>query len=223
MKQGYSHITMLVDRSGSMSRIATDAQGAVNKFVTDQQAVPGEATLLLVEFDASAGLADSERSIPWYHVVHDGDINQAPAYQLHARGNTALLDAIGRAITATGEQLAALDEADRPEHVYFVTQTDGQENSSREFTGDTIREMIKRQTDEFSWEFLFLGMGPDSFNQGHTLGFANVTKGAQAPAAYAGTYDLASANIAAHRGGVVHDLSATNADVDEDGTVTPAP
>jgi hypothetical protein len=205
-----------------MSSVASDAQGAINRFIGDQQRVAGWATLYLVEFDAPIHSALSEKQMaPWYNVVHDGDIVDAPQYQLKARGNTALLDAIGRAITETGEKLAALDEDDRPEHVFFVVQTDGLENSSHEFTGAAITALIKKQTDEFNWQFVFLGMGPDAFAQGHTLGFANVTKSAHAPMAYAASYGNTSDHIAGMRGGTEQNLSATNVEVDEDGTITP--
>jgi hypothetical protein len=201
-----------------MSSVRSDAEGAVNAFIKDQQEVPGDATLLLVEFDATR---DHLGDQPWYHVVHDGDLKAAPRYRLQPRGNTALLDAIGRAINETGIKLAALSEDQRPAHVFFVVQTDGMENASREFTRTAIQEMIKRQTDEFSWEFVFLGMGPDTFAQGHNLGFGNVTKAAHTAASYAATYDSTSYHMANVRGGVERDMSGANVEVDDEGNVTP--
>ncbi|MCL2471991.1 MAG: hypothetical protein FWF25_09705 [Propionibacteriaceae bacterium] len=61
------------------------------------------------------------------------------------RGSTALLDAVGRSITAFGERLAALPEDDRPSRVIFAIMTDGMENASKEFTHAAIKEMITRQ------------------------------------------------------------------------------
>jgi len=212
MRPNYTHITLVCDRSGSMSSVRSDAEGAVNQFITDQKAVPGEATLKLIEFDAH-GHDD------WFHVVHDGDISQAGAYVLNPRGSTALLDAVGRAITETGEFLAAKPEDERPEHVVFVVQTDGQENSSREWKLEQIQEAIKRQTEEFNWQFLFLGMGPDTFAQGHLMGFQNVTRSAHTADAYAGTYGVAGQSVSALRTNAVRDLSATNVEVDEHGNV----
>jgi hypothetical protein len=198
-----------------MNSVKNDAEGAVNQFITDQKAVPGEATLTLVQFDGLHGGGEE-----WYQVLHDGDIKLAPAYELHPRGNTALLDATGRAITATGEKLAALPEHERPDKVIFVVQTDGQENASSDWTVESLREAIKRQTDEYGWQFVFLGMGPDTFQQGHNLGFQNVTRSAQAPAAYAATYDNVSRSASAFRGGTAANMAGTNAEVDEHGNVT---
>lgn len=213
MLTGYTHITLVVDRSGSMAPIRTDAEGAVNQFVTDQKAVPGQATLKLIEFDAPGNGAD------WYHVVHDSDIQGAPSYRLEPRGSTALLDAIGRAIIETGNFLANKTEDQRPEHVVFVVQTDGQENSSKEHTLEAISAAIKKQTDIYKWQFLFLGMGPDTFAQGHAMGFQNVTRSADSGDAYAATYGVASSAVSGLRTNSTRDLSATNVQVDEQGNV----
>ena len=215
-RHGYTHITLVCDRSGSMAAVQSDAQGAVNQFISDQKAVPGEATLTLVEFDARIGQSIGD---DWYHAVHDGDLRQCPIYSLKPRGNTALLDAVGTAITATGEKLAKLPEHERPEHVVFVVQTDGQENSSRDWDLDRIREAIKRQTDEWGWHFVFLGMGPDTFAQGHAMGFSNVTKSAQAGDAYVATYAVMDSAVRGLRTNTVDHLGATNVEVDEEGNV----
>ena len=217
MKSGYTHITLVCDRSGSMSAVQSDAEGAVNQFITDQKAVEGTATFTLVEFDAPHGGLNDD----WYHVVHDGDIQRTTIYALRPRGSTALLDAVGRAITETGEALDKLADDAKPEHVIFVVQTDGQENSSREWTVEKVREVIKRQTDEWNWHFVFLGMGPDTFAQGHQMGFQNVTRSAQAGEAYAATYAVMDSAVAGLRTNSVKDLSETNVEVDEHGNVIP--
>lgn len=221
MKSEYSHITLVCDRSGSMRSVKSDAEGAVNQFITDQQAVSGTATLLLVEFDADAGLLKDETRVGWYHIVHDGDLKDAPTYELHPRGNTALLDAVGRAITETGQWLKSLDEPERPEHVFFVVQTDGEENSSKDFRLDAVKRMVEEQTNVYKWNFVFLGMGPDTFAQGVSLGFQNVTRSAQAPMAYAASYGNTSNHMAGVRAGTIKNMAGTNVAVDADGNVVP--
>ncbi len=82
-------------------------------------------------------------------------------------GFTALLDAIAKTIISTGEALSSMKEEDRPSKVVFVIITDGQENASKEYVGNSgradIAEMIKRQTNIYSWDFVFLGANQDSF------------------------------------------------------------
>jgi len=223
-RPNYTYIALVCDRSGSMQAVRSDAEGAVNKFVEDQKAVPGEADLMLVEFDAERGLGSNIGDVAWYHVVHDGNIQDTPVYSLIPRGNTALLDAVGQTIVALGEKLAAKAEDDRPEHVVFVVQTDGQENSSRDWKLDALRDLIKAQEDLWNWQFVFLGMGPDTYAQGHAMGMSNVTRSAQSKAAYGGTYQNTSDTVGALRRGKVTNLAGANVDVDEEGNVTtPAP
>lgn len=159
MRDDLTDITLVVDRSGSMESIRTDAEGGVNALIADQAEQPGHALLTLVQFDTE------------YEFVHRGvPIGQVPRYRLVPRGSTALLDAIGRAINETGARLAAMPEAERPGLVVFVVMTDGHENASREFSRTVIREMIERQQREYSWQFTFLGADADAFAEAGGMG-----------------------------------------------------
>jgi uncharacterized protein YegL len=167
MKSDLTDITLVVDRSGSMQAIREDAEGGVNAFISRQAQEPSEALLTLVQFDTE------------YEFLHRGlAIDQVPRYRLVPRGMTALLDALGRAINETGERLGRMDEEDRPGLVIFVVMTDGQENSSREFTKAQIKEMIQRQQEGYNWHFTFLGANQDAFAEAggmgiHAAGVAN--------------------------------------------------
>ena len=213
--ESYTHITLVADRSGSMAAVRSDAEGAINSFISEQKKVEGKATLLFVEFDAPFG-GDKN----WYHIVHDGDLQQAPTYHLAPRGNTALLDATGLAIVRTGEKLAALPEDQRPSRVIFVIQTDGQENSSRDWDWGKIQETIKHQTEEYNWQFVFLGMGADSWDQGMRMGVSNVVRSADTGVAHQHTHSVMSAYVADYRTGHTHNLAASaNNTVDAQGKV----
>ncbi len=159
MKQGYTHISAIIDRSGSMESIRTDTEGGFNVFLRDQKEQPGEATISLTTFD---DLIEIE-----YAMI---PIRDAPLFVLTPRGYTALLDAVGVTIQNLGEKLAAMDEPDRPEKVLVVIVTDGQENHSREYSYDQIRGIIEEQTRQYSWEFLFLGANQDAILAGGRLG-----------------------------------------------------
>lgn len=171
MRTDLTDITLVVDRSGSMSTVREDAEGGVNSFIEGQAKEPGEALLTLVQFDTD------------YEFVHKGvPIGNVPKYELQPRGMTALLDAVGRAINETGERLAAMNEPDRPGLVIFVVMTDGFENSSREFTKGQLKEMIERQQRVYNWKFTFLGANQDAFSEARGIGIgpegaANYTAG----------------------------------------------
>ena len=51
MKEGFTEIISLVDRSGSMQSILDDAIGGFNTFLAAQQRQPSEAELSLILFD----------------------------------------------------------------------------------------------------------------------------------------------------------------------------
>jgi hypothetical protein len=173
MRTDLTDITMVIDRSGSMSSIRTDAEGGINTFVDSQKSEPGQALLTLVQFDTE------------YEFVHKGlPISSAPPFKLVPRGSTALLDAVGRAINETGARLSAMEEAQRPGLVVFVIVTDGAENSSKEFTRDKIRQMIEHQQSVYNWQFTFLAANQDAFAEAASMGIAQ-----------AGTANFAGENV----------------------------
>lgn len=154
MNSQLTDIVFILDRSGSMHGLRSDAIGGFNAFVEEQQAVPGEGRMTLVLFDHE------------YTVVYDGrplaDVPQLTTETYVPRGSTALYDAVGRTIATVGERLSNTPEADRPGTVIVAIMTDGLENASREYSHVRIAEMIKHQTETYSWNFLFLGANMDA-------------------------------------------------------------
>lgn len=162
MKKGYTHISIVLDRSGSMSAIRNDTIGGYNTFLKSQQEAPGEATFSLTQFDTEFTVHHS--------FVNIQDVPPLNEKTFVPRGGTALYDAIGLTIAGCGEKLAAMDEADRPEKVIMVILTDGEENASKEYRYNRVQEMIKTQQDVFSWEFVFLGANLNAEKVGAGLG-----------------------------------------------------
>ena len=162
MKKDSSDISIVLDRSGSMSSIATDTIGGFNTFLREQQSVKSDATITLAQFDNV------------YETVYRAlDLQLAPLLTdktFVPRGATALLDAIGRTIDETGARLAALSESERPEKVIFVILTDGEENSSSQFNAAQINAKITHQRDVYRWEFVFLGANQDAINTASQIG-----------------------------------------------------
>jgi hypothetical protein len=152
-------IAVLLDRSGSMESVKSDTEGGFNAFIDTQRAEPGDARVTLAQFDTQ------------YEVVYTNwPIGDVPRLDLQPRGGTALYDALGRLITDVGAELAALPEGERPGTVVVVVLTDGHENSSHEWTHDAVGAAIRRQEDEYAWNFLFLGANMDAVQIGTALG-----------------------------------------------------
>jgi uncharacterized protein YegL len=188
MKADLTDITLVVDRSGSMEAIRSDAEGGVNAFVAEQVKQPGEALLTLVQFDTE------------YEFLHRGvPVQQVPPYELVPRGMTALLDAVGRAINETGERLAKMKEEDRPGLVVFVVMTDGQENSSKEFSKDQIKQLITQQQTKYQWHFTFLGANQDAFAEAGALGIVAAGAANFAPDKVHAAYQMTGGKVARMR------------------------
>ena len=164
MKNGYSDITVVLDRSGSMACLVDEVIGAFNTFVDEQQQVAGQASFSLVQFD--------DRYEVYLDAVDLAKVGRLDRTTYVPRGMTALYDAVGRAIVATGTRLAALDEAERPDKVVFLIQTDGEENASHEYDAATLQAMIRHQQDKYAWEFVFLGANIDAGRVAEEIGIA---------------------------------------------------
>lgn len=153
MKDNFTRIAIILDRSGSMESCKESTVAGFNEFIRTQRELPGEAMVKLVQFDDR------------YETVFDMNLKLCPELTQNTfvpRGSTALLDAQGRTIVELGRELAALPEQERPAKVIVVTLTDGLENASKEFSLDKIGTMIREQRDKYNWDFVFLGANQDA-------------------------------------------------------------
>lgn len=157
----YTDITVVLDRSGSMVTIKTDTEGGFDTFIKDQAKLPGKCLVTLTYFDDVYEVMFTEQPV-----------DQVPPLVLHPRGSTALLDAIGKTVTATGERLARMPEDHRPGKVILVIWTDGQENASQEWTRAKVFEAITHQREKYNWMVLFMGANQDAVAVGEKLGVA---------------------------------------------------
>jgi hypothetical protein len=159
MKQGYTHITILLDRSGSMGSVANDVRGGIETFLNEQKLVPGECTISIHQFDDK------------FEVDHNfTPINEVSSQvDFSPRGSTALFDSVAKSIIETGEVLKNMQEENRPEKVIMVIFTDGSENASREYSRSAVKNMIQEQTDKYNWTFTFLGANIDAVGVGASL------------------------------------------------------
>lgn len=169
LKEMYTHISVVLDRSGSMSSMASEVTEGFNKFVEEQKKEDGKATLSLVQFDDV------------YEVVHDFiDIKDMGKMHLSPRNSTALLDAMGTTLENTRATVLKMKEDDQPSKVIFVFITDGEENASSKYTRKQIFAMIKDlkspdRGDQINWQFVFIGANQDAIAEGYSLGIARTS------------------------------------------------
>ena len=187
-----THITFVLDSSGSMSKIEADTIGGFNSFLEEQREEAGEATVTLYEFNSSVDCVYQQ--YPVEEAPELDSKNYTPG------GKTALHDALYTGMSNTGVHVNALASEERPENVIIVVLTDGKENAS-EITQERIREHVTYRREEHGWEFLFIGANQDAALTANKMGIGSdqslnmVHNGEGAQAAY----DSASANISEAR------------------------
>jgi len=162
LKAGKTEIVCVIDRSGSMASIKQDAIGGFNTFLEEQKKVPGECVFTYTQFNQN------------YDVVHNGiklqDMKPLDEDTYVPAGMTAMLDAIGRTVDEVGIRLNHTPEAEKPEQVILVILTDGEENSSREYSWERVAEMLKHQTEKYGWRVIFLAQNLDSQTTARKMG-----------------------------------------------------
>ena len=165
MNKNYTHISVILDRTGSMESIRDDTIGGFNAFLKEQQQQAGTATLTLVQFDTQDP----------YEVIHQftaiQTVSELTRKTYVPRASTPLLDAIGRGINDLEQRLAEMEASQKPARVVFVIITDGQENSSREFQKDQIVKMLNQKQEQEKWQFVFLSADLNSMDDAMSYGF----------------------------------------------------
>ena len=162
MKNNVTEIVFILDKSGSMGRFAEDTVGGFNSTLESQKGKEGSALVSTVLFD--------DKSVVIHDRVDIEDINPMTRNDYRPGGCTALLDAIGDAIHHIGTIHKYARYEDVPEHTVFIITTDGMENASHRYSADKVREMIKRQTEKYGWEFIFLAANIDAVGVAENIG-----------------------------------------------------
>jgi uncharacterized protein YegL len=172
-------VNVILDKSGSMSSKVQDVIGGFNLYI-DELAKDKN-----VEYGFSLTLFDTAVALR-YQAVPLAKVEQLSEKTYHPSGNTALLDAIGNTV-----QTLSTDNYDK---MVTVIMTDGEENSSREWTPVAVRELIQAKEKLGNWTFVFLGANIDAFAQGERLGVLPANAVCYERSSYRDVYDSLAAN-----------------------------
>jgi len=158
------HISVVLDRSGSMARIADDVVGGFNTFLEEQRKEDGKGRVTLVQFDGQNP----------FEILIDGEdlakVSDLDPSRYIPRGNTPLYDAVGAMIAKIDAEILERADAGKPiEDQVVVIVTDGYENASREFSGKMISDLIETRRSR-AWAFVFFGADEATFEEGATMG-----------------------------------------------------
>lgn len=211
-------ICLILDRSGSMGGRENDVINGVNSFLEEQKKLPDPASIAFVRFDSEA----IERFRPMQAL---GEVKPLAREEYQPRGGTPLLDAVGRSIAQLEEDW----KAEKPDRAIVVIVTDGEENSSKEYTKAKIQALIKARQDSGLWAFIYLGANVDAFAEAGSMGIstantAGYTNTAAGNKAMYATFSASVGRMRSTGATLAHNLGGN---IDEDGGVNakgvPAP
>ena len=149
-----THIISILDRSGSMAGSEAEVIGAYNAFIKEQQKLAKKENVTL---KATLVLFDHLVETV-YEKTPVEDVKELNNDTYNVRGTTALYDAVGQTINAFKDK----------KRVIFFIETDGWENSSKDYSSNSIKALVKQKTDS-GWDFNFVGADLDSATS-HSLG-----------------------------------------------------
>lgn len=131
-------VYILLDRSGSMTTMWDEALKSINLYV---KKLDGPTNVVLATFDSES-----------YDVLRDTKVD--------SWRTVSIADALPRAMTplydACGKLLDRMFDDD-PESGVLVVMTDGYENSSKEYTKETIESRLASAKTDKGWQVVFLG------------------------------------------------------------------
>lgn len=162
MKKDLTEIVFILDRSGSMSGLERDTIGGFNSLIEKERNQEGEAVVSTVLFSHLSSVIHNRMKIE--------DIPLLTEKEYSVGGSTALLDAVGDAVTHIINVHRALKDDERPEKTMFVIITDGMENASMRWSTSDVKALIEKEKSQYGWEFIFLGANIDSVKAAGGIG-----------------------------------------------------
>ena len=158
---------IILDESGSMQRIYTQALDGANETIQTIRAAQASADdqkqfLTFVTFD-SGNQVPVRTIIDTLPITEVKDLTEAD-YKPY--GGTPLYDAMGQSLTTLERKVQEGDS------VLVTVITDGMENSSREYSGNMVKEMVSRLRTK-GWTFVYIGANQDAVEVAKSLDIEN--------------------------------------------------
>lgn len=187
VRKDVANIFFILDKSGSMEILREQVVSGYNSFMKDQREKGGQTRVTFIQFNESR------------HVIFEGaDINSVPDLSyatFQPDGTTALNDAVGFVVTQH------LNTCSDDETNIIAILTDGAENSSKEYTGAQVKELLARAQAK-NWEVLFLGanMRADTVINNYGIAANNVAVFQANAKGAADAFSTLSASTTGYRG-----------------------
>lgn len=217
MRDDYTDLTVILDRSGSMGQqpgLAAETISGYNNLINSQREVPGFCMVTLILFD----------TVDPYQVVYDHKNIRDYVFlddKIYVpRDWTPLNDCVIQSIDEAGKRFSSLQEKDRPSKVLFFIVTDGLENSSKRYPNPEgryrVKEKIDHQTKNYNWVFNFTGANFDVVKEAESMG---IGLGSTAPMSsmrnVRNSFNIYAANATSYRKGTSKSMDYSKAQKEE--------
>ena len=158
---------IILDESGSMSSIYNQALSGINETINgirqNQEKYPEQEHLVsIVTFEGNGmdGVKTRRDGIPV------GDVKDLTRKDYQPGGCTPLYDAMGKAISELDRKVESGDG------VLVTIITDGMENSSQEYSGRAVKDLVTMQRKK-GWTFAYIGANQDAVEVARDLNIQN--------------------------------------------------
>ncbi len=149
-------VNFILDKSGSMSSVQDATISGFNEYIaTLKKDKKSTYEFTLTLFDTEVATPVKSEDIK--------DVKDLDRKSYNPDGWTALYDAVCR--TIKGVTLK------KGEKAIAIIMTDGEENSSKEYTEVQMKALIQEREKEGNWTFVYLGANQDSYAKAQKYGF----------------------------------------------------
>lgn len=164
MRNDLTELVFILDKSGSMHGLEADTIGGFNSLIEKQKKEDGKALVTTILFDDKTEVVHDRVDLEYIRNLNNE--------QYVTGGSTALLDAVGGAVSHIRKIHKYIRPEDVPAKTLFVITTDGMENASRRYTYDKVKKLIEHQKAKYGWEFIFLGANIDAAETAVSMGIS---------------------------------------------------
>jgi|SRR3990172_1726418 len=152
-------VNFILDESGSMDCCRDATISGFNEYLKTLNKIKGNVSFSLTKFNSTkVDTVYVNKSIK--------DIVDLSRDTYIPDACTPLYDAIGSMVTKVGNDA-------KNKKVLTIIMTDGQENSSKEYTREKIVNLIKEKESEGNWSFVYLGANQDAWLVGQSIGITS--------------------------------------------------
>ena len=147
------HIIAILDRSGSMAGLSSQIKSSFNEYIEQQREDHENAKPIVTVVTFNSNVLEI------YSKVEIDDMPRLTDNDYRPAGLTACYDAIGQTIAKYNEE----------ENVIMLIQTDGKDNSSRNYSQLDAKHLIEDK--QFAgWDVNFLGANINAANESAAIG-----------------------------------------------------